>query len=128
MLCKNSAVLLFAFSILASAQQSPTEFFETRVRPVLANSCYGCHTDTKMGGLRVDSRVALLEGGKSGPAIVIGQPDDSLLIRAVTHVDEKLKMPMAGGKLKDEEIAALKYWIKIGAPWDAAPKGAPVAG
>ena len=62
-----------------------------------------------------------MEGGKSGPAIVIGQPDDSLLIRAVSQTDAKLKMPMAGDKLKDSEIADLKYWIKIGAPWpDAA--------
>src|SRR5262245_8256300 len=93
------AFVLFAAAGSCAAQQSPTEFFESKVRPILANNCYACHTDSKMGGLRLDSRVALLEGGKSGPAIVTGQPDDSLLIRAVMQTDEKLKMPMAGPKL-----------------------------
>src|SRR5438132_420490 len=111
------ALLALAVAVSAAAQQSPTEFFESRVRPILASSCYSCHTASKMGGLRLDSRVALLEGGKSGPAIVIGQPDESLLIRAVLQTDDKLKMPMAGAKLTDDQIAALKYWIKIGAPW-----------
>src|SRR5262249_29079700 len=90
------------------------EFFESRIRPILANNCYSCHADTKLGGLRVDSRVALLAGGKSGPAIIVGRPDESLLIRTVmqTDPDPKLRMPMAGPKLKDKEIADLRYWIQ----------------
>src|ERR1700755_1957707 len=58
-------------------------FFEASVRPVLAANCYDCHTDERMGGLRVDSREGLLAGGRSGPAIVPGDPDKSLLIAAV---------------------------------------------
>ena len=90
------------------------EFFETRIRPILANNCYSCHTDNKLGGLRVDSRVALLAGGESGPAIIPGRPDESLLIKAVmqTDSDPKRKMPMGGSKLKDKEIADLRYWIQ----------------
>ena len=118
------AVLIFilAAGIGGATDKASTEFFEARIRPVLSSKCFACHTTSKLGGLRVDSRVALMEGGKSGPAIVIGQPDDSLLIRAVSHTDAKLKMPMAGDKLKDNEIADLKYWIKIGAPWPDAPQ------
>ena len=122
----RSSALLIGASALALCQQNlrHIEFFEARVRPVLANNCYSCHTENKLGGLRVDSRSALLEGGKSGGAIVPGKPDASLLIKAVMQTDDKLKMPMAGGKLKDNEIADLKYWIQIGAPWpDTAATG-----
>jgi cytochrome c553 len=97
---------------LAQQNQSLAEFFEARIRPVLVNNCYACHTESKLGDLRVDSRVALLKGGKSGPAVVPGRPDDSLLLKAVMQTDPKLKMPLAGGKLKDNEIADLKYWIQ----------------
>ena len=70
------------------------EFFENRVRPILANNCYACHTNSELGGLRLDSRESLLKGGNSGPAIIPSDPERSLLIRAVRHVDERLKMTM----------------------------------
>jgi mono/diheme cytochrome c family protein len=95
------------------------EFFETRVRPVLADQCYACHgKDARMGGLRVDSRAALLKGGDSGPSLVPGDPDKSLLIETIRHTG-KIKMPQ-GGKLKDDEIAALVQWVQMGAPWPGA--------
>src|SRR5882762_840526 len=111
---RNTAVLFLASTIVGCAQQAneKIEFFEARIRPVLANNCYSCHTENKLGGLRVDSRVALLAGGKSGPAIVPGRPDESLLIQAVMQADPKKKMPPAGNKLKDKEIADLRYWIQ----------------
>ena len=59
--------------------QSKDEFFETKVRPILATECFSCHTDSQLGGLRLDSREAMLRGGKSGPAIVPGDPEKSLL-------------------------------------------------
>jgi hypothetical protein len=93
-----------------------SEFFESRIRPILANSCYACHTSSQLGNLRVDSRDALLKGGKSGPAVVPGKPEESLLIRAVRQVDERLKMPM-GGTLQEQEISDLTTWVKMGAPW-----------
>ena len=128
-----AAVFLVVASALGRAQSASekTEFFEGRVRPVLANHCYSCHTDSRLGGLRVDSRVALLEGGKSGPAIVPGRPDESLLIKAVRQVDPKLKMPLGGARLKDNEIADLRYWIQAMAafwPSEASKPVAPVTG
>jgi len=101
------------------------EFFETKIRPVLASNCYSCHSGSKLGGLRVDSREALLQGGKSGAAIVPGDPDKSLLIKAVRQTEAKLKMPM-GGKLKDTEVEDLVAWVKAGATWPEAAK-APAA-
>src|SRR5262245_28148000 len=67
------------------------EFFEAKVRPVLVANCYDCHVDQQYGGLRMDSREALLKGGASGPAIVPGDPDKSLLIQAVRQTSDKLK-------------------------------------
>lgn len=97
-------------------QADDRESFEMKVRPVLARNCYACHTQSKMGGLRLDSREAILAGGKTGPAIIAGDPEKSLLIQAVTHKHERLKMPPAG-ELKPEEISALSAWIKEGAYW-----------
>lgn len=92
-------------------------FFESKVRPVLADHCFKCHSgDKHKGGLRLDSRAAILGGGDQGPAIVVGQPDKSLLIKAVRHDDEQLKMPPKA-KLTREQIAALTDWVKMGAPW-----------
>jgi mono/diheme cytochrome c family protein len=113
----RSFLILVLGAAFCSAQENPAEFFEAKIRPILANNCYSCHTTSKLGGLRVDSRQALLQGGKSGASIVPGKPEASLLIRAVAQTDAKLKMPMTGPKLKDEQIADLSRWIKMGAPW-----------
>jgi hypothetical protein len=99
---------------------SSPDFFETKVRPILANNCYGCHTDSKLGGLRLDSGEAMLRGGSRGPAIVAGDPGKSLLMQAVRHIDPKLKMP-SGNKLKSGEIDDLAAWIKAGAVWPKLP-------
>jgi mono/diheme cytochrome c family protein len=93
------------------------DFFENKVRPILANSCYECHDDTAKGGLRVDSKAAFEKGGKHGPVIVPGDPDKSLLIEAVRQTGE-LKMPK-GGKLNPEQVATLIEWVKMGAKWPA---------
>src|SRR5262249_46050315 len=107
----------------SSTDAKSAEFFETRVRPVLAASCYDCHTDQRNGGLRVDSREALLKGGRSGPAIVPGNPDKSLLIQAVRQTNDKLKMPK-GGKLTPAEVEALSDWVQAGASWPATAASA----
>ncbi len=92
------------------------QFFETKVRPVLVENCFECHAGKKQkGGLHVDSLTALLEGGDTGPAIVPGHPEKSLLVKAILQ-DGKLKMPK-NKKLKRDEIDALTQWIKMGAPW-----------
>lgn len=95
------------------------EFFEARVRPLLVAQCYECHGDKKEGLLRVDSREGLLAGGESGPAIVPGDPDKSLLIQAVKRLPDAPQMPSKRPKLRDEDIAVLVDWIKAGAPWPA---------
>jgi cytochrome c553 len=104
-------------------QQSSEEFFEARVRPVLVKNCFSCHTSAPMGGLRLDSGESLLKGGDSGPAIVAGNPDQSLLIQVIRHSHERLKMPFGRDKLRNEEIADLAAWVKSGAAWpkSAAP-------
>lgn len=93
------------------------QFFRDKIRPILVDKCYECHTDEPLTRLRVDSRAALLAGGKRGPAIVPGDPDNSLLIQAVRQTGE-LKMPKKATKLEDQEIADLVAWVKMGAPWD----------
>ena len=114
--------LLFLFGGLlhAATPSNPAEFFELRVRPVLAEKCYGCHTLTKLGGLQLDSREHVLAGGKSGPAIKPGYPDASLLLQAIRQTHTTLKMP-PGGKLKDEQIADIAAWVKAGAIWPDGP-------
>lgn len=121
-----TAVLFPAFSF---AQFIPdgtksAEFFETRIRPVLANNCYACHGEMRTSGLRLDARDGLIKGGNTGPAIIPGDPDRSLLIQAVTHTHERIKMP-PGKKLADAEIADLKTWIRMGAPWPEGTAPAP---
>jgi hypothetical protein len=99
--------------------QKGTEFFETRIRPVLVKHCYDCHSvasGTAEGGLRVDSRKAIRSGGKHGPALVPGKPMAGLLLKAVRHADPKLKMPPDAKRLPDSVIADLTAWIKMGAP------------
>ena len=105
------------------AANTNNDFFETRIRPILANHCYACHAATKMGGLELTSRRALLKGGNSGPAIAEGDPKGSLLMRAVRHEHERFKMPPSGPGLKPEEIADLGTWIKDGAAWPEPPAG-----
>src|SRR5581483_10329352 len=104
--CVAGLVLLTAG--LCPAAEEDGAFFESKVRPVLAAQCYSCHTSSALGGLRVDSKQALLKGGKSGAAIVPGDPDKSLLIAAVRQ-SGALKMPM-GGKLDSKQVDDLVAW------------------
>lgn len=93
------------------------EYFETKVRPLLVEHCYQCHSEkakTIKGGLRLDDRAMILKGGDSGAAIVPGKPAESLLVKAVHW--QTLEMPPKG-KLKSAEIAMLENWIMLGAPW-----------
>jgi mono/diheme cytochrome c family protein len=96
--------------------RAPIDFFETKVRPLLVENCLGCHGDKKQkGGLRLDSREALMHGGQSGPALAPGEPEKSLLIEAVGYEGETQMPPK--GRLGDREIRALNDWVKMGAPW-----------
>ena len=83
-----------------------TDFFETKIRPVLSENCYKCHSKNSekvKGGLLLDSRDGVLKGGNTGPAVVPGRLEKSLLIQAVHYKDKDLQMPpsSSGGKLSD---------------------------
>lgn len=109
-------------ALLAPARGVADTFFENEIRPLLAEHCFKCHGAKKQeAGLRLDSREALVKGGDTGPAIVPGKAVESHVIKAVGYRGD-LKMPPAG-KLSEVEIAKLKRWIDLGAPWPATPKG-----
>ena len=111
------ALLFFSICIPLEAQpEDPAEFFEMRVRPVLAQQCFACHSASAMGGLEMKSREALLKGGDSGPSVVPGHPEQSLLIQAVRQTHDRLKMPPES-KLAEEQIENLVTWIRAGAVW-----------
>src|SRR5580700_8626609 len=99
-----------------AAAADDATFFESKVRPLLIENCFSCHGEKNpMGGLRLDSRAAILKGGADGPAIVPGVPEASALIKAVRY-DGSLKMPPAG-RLSAGQIATLTAWVKRGAVW-----------
>lgn len=129
----TNVVLLLAitFSDTSAAEQQQTgngadrgsaaavEFFERRVRPILASHCEACHGSKKQeSGLRLDSRDAVLTGGDSGPAAVSQAPGKSLILQAIRH-DGDLAMPPET-KLAPQQIDAITKWIQLGLPWPAS--------
>jgi hypothetical protein len=101
------------------------EFFEKKIRPILAENCYKCHSlenGKSKGGLTLDTREAVLRGGKNGAVVKPGDPAESRLITAINYEDPDLQMPPKGEKLTAQQIADLTEWIKIGAP---DPRDAP---
>jgi hypothetical protein len=128
-------LLLFSLLVLSPVARGDDHaaeanaFFENEIRPLLAEQCIGCHGPQKQkGGLRLDSLAAALQGGGSGPAVVPGKTEESLLVEAV-HYDG-LEMPPAG-KLADDQVTALTRWVELGAPWpgpggdEASPEAPP---
>jgi len=115
--------LLVAAAVTLLAQSTPpdaagAQFFEAKILPVLANRCYVCHgvmAPKPQGGLRLDSREGLRKGGNSGSPIVAGDPDASLLIKALRYTDPNLKMP-PGKSLAPEVVADFEQWVRMGAP------------
>lgn len=107
-----------------AAGAKDAEYFEQSIRPLLVSHCIECHGDKKQEAkLRLDSREALLAGGESGPALVPGDPEKSLLIAAVHYKADAVQMPPKG-KLDDEKIAKLTQWVKTGAVWPVVAKSA----
>jgi mono/diheme cytochrome c family protein len=125
-----SSVLAASSAGDASPAPSPaqTEFFEKKIRPVLNENCYTCHSSSKRqaGRLRLDERAAILQGGKSGPAIVPGDPAKSLLIQRLEAADADERMPRDEEALPTSVIADFKTWIQQGAYWPPASDQAPV--
>ena len=112
----GTSLLALVLLACAGSASRASDDFEKHVRPLLVEKCQSCHGAEKAkGGLRLDSRAALLKGGDSGPAAVPGKPAESLLVRAIGYTGE-LKMPPKG-KLSDKEIALLSRWIEDGVAW-----------
>ncbi len=108
-------------AVTAEPTKEQAAFFESKIRPILADNCYKCHSLEKgksKGGLTLDTREGVLKGGEDGPAIKPGDPAGSPLIKAINYQDKDLQMPPSkdGGKLTDTQIAALTEWVKMGAP------------
>jgi mono/diheme cytochrome c family protein len=119
----SGACLLLAMdsSVAADAQltAAQTQFFESKIRPILSENCYQCHSRQAQrlkAGLFLDTKADMLKGGDSGPALVPGDPEKSLVIKAVRYTDSDLQMPPKGKKLSDSQIADLEAWVKMGAP------------
>ena len=117
-------ICLFSLTVCCTAAaqsltRPQTDFFESKIRPVLVNNCYKCHSQQAAkikGGLLLDTQAGWAKGGDNGPVIVPGNPDKSSLIRAVRYTDENLQMPPKDQKLSDAQIADLTAWVKMGAP------------
>lgn len=107
----------------ASAQDA-TEFFEMRIRPILAQECYECHSEATKAkaGLLLDSREGWQKGSDSGAVIIPGDPDSSLLLQTISHEIEDVEMPKNGAKLDSRVIDDFRQWIATGAP---DPRDAP---
>jgi hypothetical protein len=121
-----ASVLVFRVGFTACGAQSTKitpeqlEFFEQKIRPVLVNNCYDCHSEERSknkGELTLDTRDGIRAGGDRGPAVVPGKPDDSVLINAIRQVGQ-LHMPpdSRGGMLPDDIIVDFEKWVKDGAP------------
>ena len=105
----------------SSATAEDIAFFEKKIRPILADTCYECHSAESKnikGGLLLDSKDGIKKGGDSGPAIIPGNVNDSLLLEAVRYGNTELQMPPQkhGGKLPDHVIQDLERWVQMGAP------------
>ncbi len=115
-------------AMAAAPDAAGVEFFEKKIRPLFVDQCYKCHSQQSekiKGGLLLDSKESVLKGGDTGPAIIPGEVEKSLLIKAVRYGDENLQMPPKGKKLSAEQIADLETWVKMGAP---DPRGTSVQG
>ena len=124
------SLLLAALGAAVSSAQTDSqgiEFFEKKIRPVLTEHCYACHSakTQAMAELRLDSKAGLAMGGSRGPAIVPGSPETSLLIKAISYRDPDLKMPPTG-RLGAEQIEDFTAWVRMGAPDPRDRRGAPI--
>src|SRR6185503_1791705 len=117
--CLMLAGMPMAANSIRAAEGRGTEFFEKKVRPVLAERCYECHSHQAKklkANLHLDSREGMLKGGDTGVALVLGEPDKSRIIEAICYTNTDLQMPPKQ-KLSDATIADLVEWVKAGAPW-----------
>lgn len=116
-------LLTAAGEVWAQPSAEDLEFFERKIRPVLAAQCYECHSvdsEKIKADLLLDSRAEILKGGDSGPSIVPGKPDESLLIESIRYTNVNLQMPPKT-RLSEEQVADFEKWVTMGAPWPDEP-------
>ena len=122
---------VIALSLLGAPEepgQNRIDFFEKKIRPVLAERCYRCHsaeaarTGTLMGKLQLDTRAGVQQGGAQGSVVVPGRPDQSMLIEALKYANDNLQMP-PGGKLPKDKIEIITRWVTRGLPWTSVAEG-----
>src|SRR5262249_26300870 len=126
-------ILLFTSVVTSQEAKKATpptpeqvQFFESKVRPLLAENCFRCHGPKKQkGDLRLDSLAGMLQGGDQGPVLVPWHPEKSLVIKAIRYTDAELKMPPSQ-KLSKVQIDDLALWVKMGAPWPGSDKTGPI--
>jgi Protein of unknown function (DUF1549)/Protein of unknown function (DUF1553)/Planctomycete cytochrome C len=119
-LTRLGRLVLIAFLICASSPgQTPgVAYFETKIRPLFASKCQGCHgAAARMAGLDLSSAAGFQKGADSGPLVSVSDPNESRLMRAIGY-EGAIKMPPSG-KLREDEIAALREWVRMGSPWPA---------
>ncbi len=115
-----------AVTATAADDKAGHQFFETKIRPLFAEHCYECHgEDEQESDLRLDTYDGMIQGGAAGVSIVPNEPDESLLLTALKYVDDDLQMP-PDRKLSEDQIAAVRKWIAMGAPHPDADGKAPV--
>src|SRR6267378_4395825 len=113
--CTILLTLLASDTALAGPADA-VEFFEIKIRPLLANNCFTCHgPKMQMAGLNLSTADGVLKGSDKGPVVIKGDPENSRLIQAVGY-QGKIKMPPAS-KLQDQQITDLRDWVGMGAPW-----------
>lgn len=113
-LLASPAILLGSVTLLRAAP--PDELFEKKIRPIFVNKCQPCHgPELRTAGLNLMGADGFRKGADSGPLIDPTDLDNSRLLKAVNY-QERIKMPPTG-ELRDEEIAALREWLKLGAQW-----------
>ncbi len=124
-------LVILSLSHVLAEEKAPTpeqtRFFESKVRPVLVEQCIKCHgPDKQKAGLRLDSREAVETGGDSGPIVVAGKPDESLLIQALRYEEDGPKMPPSK-RLPAEQVEVLTQWVQQGAHWPVETASAPAS-
>ena len=130
---KLSVLAFFAcgISAISAPAVDHADFFEKRIRPVLVERCYKCHSakaEKIKGGLRLDSRADLIKGGENGPVVAEGHAESSPLIEALRYKNPDLQMPPPKeGKLSDEQITDFVQWINIGLPYPSTINSQPSA-
>ena len=130
------STIALGLSAAVAARQTPAPaapdvtsaaVFESRIRPLLAANCYACHAEAAMGGLRVDSREALLRGSDTGPVIDTKAPEASTFLKVLQHAAGFPAMPKGRAKLPQADIDLLTAWVRAGTPWPASTSTAAAA-